>query len=322
MDKLKNAKKAAKIHKQVRNDIRDSIKPNIKLWDICESIENRVRELSDPNEINGGVAFPTGCSLNNIAAHFTPNKTDTTILTENDVCKIDFGVHVNGYIIDSAFTVAFNDKYDPLLEASREAVKGVIKNMGVDSKVSELGEISEEIVRSYEVDMGDRIRPLKPIDNLFGHSIDRWNIHAGKFIPGVKNDRSDIISEDEFYAVEIFPTTGKGTSYIEGESTHFMLKPNYKPTKFNIKRSSVLLSKIEKEYKSLAFCPRFLNYWDRKNQQKETNYSMCLPELFNKQIINSYPPLLDIPGSMVSQFEHTVFIGKNSKIILSEGEDY
>ena len=322
MDKLKNAKKAAKIHKQVRKDIRDSIKPNIKLWDICESIENRVRELSDPNEINGGVAFPTGCSLNNIAAHFTPNKNDTTILTKDDVCKIDFGVHVNGYIIDSAFTVAFNDKYDPLLEASREAVKGVIKNMGVDSKVSELGEISEEIVRSYEVDMGDRIRALKPIDNLFGHSIDRWNIHAGKFIPGVKNTRTDIIAEDEFYAVEIFPTTGKGTSYMEGDSTHFMLKPNYKPSKFNIKRSSVLLSKIETEYKTLAFCPRFLNYWDRKTQQKEINYSMCLPELFNKQIINSYPPLLDIPGSMVSQFEHTVFIGKNSKIILSEGEDY
>ena len=35
----------------------------------------------------------------------------------DDVCKIDFGTHVNGRIIDSAFTVTFNPKYDRLKEA-------------------------------------------------------------------------------------------------------------------------------------------------------------------------------------------------------------
>ena len=58
-----------------------------------------------------GQAFPTGCSLNNVAAHYTPNYGDETVLGQNDVCKIDFGVHVNGYLIDSAFTVAFEEKF-------------------------------------------------------------------------------------------------------------------------------------------------------------------------------------------------------------------
>ena len=37
------------------------------------------------------------------------------------MCAADFGTHVNGHIIDSAFTVAFNPRYDPLLEAVKEA---------------------------------------------------------------------------------------------------------------------------------------------------------------------------------------------------------
>lgn len=46
--------------------------------------------------LKSGLAFPTGCSLNHCAAHYTPNAGDTTILGVDDVCKIDFGTHVNG----------------------------------------------------------------------------------------------------------------------------------------------------------------------------------------------------------------------------------
>ena len=41
-----------------------------------------------------GLAFPTGCSLNFCAAHYTPNAGDETVLTYDDVCKLDFGTHV------------------------------------------------------------------------------------------------------------------------------------------------------------------------------------------------------------------------------------
>ncbi|BAU03775.1 hypothetical protein VIGAN_UM177600, partial [Vigna angularis var. angularis] len=65
-------------------------------------------------------------SLNWVAAHWTPNSGDKTILQYDDVMKLDFGTHVDGYIVDCAFTVAFNPMFDPLLEASREAT-----NMGI-----------------------------------------------------------------------------------------------------------------------------------------------------------------------------------------------
>lgn len=74
-----------------------------------------------------GIGFPTGCSLNNCAAHYTPNAGDKTVLQYNDVCKIDFGTHVKGRIIDCAFTVTFNPVYDNLLLAVREATNAGIK---------------------------------------------------------------------------------------------------------------------------------------------------------------------------------------------------
>jgi len=46
--------------------------------------------------LEAGLAFPTGCSLNNCAAHYTPNAGDPTVLQYDDVCKIDFGTHING----------------------------------------------------------------------------------------------------------------------------------------------------------------------------------------------------------------------------------
>ena len=46
-----------------------------------------------------GLAFPTGCSLNFCAAHYTPNAGDNTVLGYDDVCKLDFGTHVNDNVI-------------------------------------------------------------------------------------------------------------------------------------------------------------------------------------------------------------------------------
>lgn len=64
--------------------------------DICEMIENGTRALVEANGFESGIGFPTGCSLNHCAAHYTPNTGDKTVLQYKDVCKIDFGVHVNG----------------------------------------------------------------------------------------------------------------------------------------------------------------------------------------------------------------------------------
>ena len=51
----------------------------------------------------------------------------TLVLQQGDVLKVDFGVHVNGRILDSAFTLNFEPTYDNLLLAVKEATNAGIK---------------------------------------------------------------------------------------------------------------------------------------------------------------------------------------------------
>lgn len=78
-------------------------------------------------------------SINNCAAHYTPNPGDFRVLDYNDVLKVDFGTHVRGLLVDCAFTVAFNPVYDNLLEAVKEATNTGLKEAGIDARMNEIG---------------------------------------------------------------------------------------------------------------------------------------------------------------------------------------
>jgi methionyl aminopeptidase len=132
-DVVTHLRQAAIVHRQVRSWARDWIKPGMGLTEIAEGIEDSVRHLTghmgleEGDNIKGGVAFPTGLSRNNCAAHYSPNAGNTMTLDKMDVMKVDFGVHINGRIIDSAFTWTADPKYDKLLEAVREATNTGVK---------------------------------------------------------------------------------------------------------------------------------------------------------------------------------------------------
>ena len=126
-DFLNEYRQAAEVHRQVRQWAQKNIKPGQTLTEIAEGIEDGVRFLTDHqgleegDNLKGGMGFPTGLSLNNCAAHYTPNSGNKMILTKDDVMKVDFGVHINGRILDSAFTMSFDPVYDNLLAAAKDA---------------------------------------------------------------------------------------------------------------------------------------------------------------------------------------------------------
>lgn len=135
-DFLNEYRQAAETHRQVRRWAQSNIKPGQSLTEIAETIEDGVRALTghqgldEGDSLRGGMGFPTGLSLNHCAAHYTPNAGNKTILQMDDVLKVDFGVHINGRIVDSAWTMTFNPVYDNLLAAVKDATNTGVRVCG------------------------------------------------------------------------------------------------------------------------------------------------------------------------------------------------
>ena len=284
--------------------------------DIVQNIEKTLAYIVDSEGIERGQAFPTGCSLNNVVAHYTPNYGDETVLHKDDVCKIDFGTHINGYLIDSAFTVAFNNRYQPLLEAVKEATMIGVKTAGIDVRLSDIGDAVQEVMESYEVEINGKIHPVLCVRNLCGHTIDQYKVHAGNSVPIVRGGPQTKMKEGEIYAIETFGSTGKGYVREDMECSHYMKE--YEPVKGSLKhpRSKKLLSVIENNFSTLAWCRRWLD------DLGETGYLVALKELVDKGFVNSYPPLCDVSGSYVAQYEHTLLLKPTGKEIMSISDDY
>eukprot|EP00659_Diplonema_papillatum_P000977 gene977-1491_t len=214
LDRLANLnyneiRRAAEVHRQVRKYIQDLVKPGMLMIDICDTLEAKVLELIEADGLKAGRAFPTGCSVNFCAAHWTPNSGDKTVLNYDDVVKFDFGTHVSGRVVDCAWTHNFNPMFDPLKAAAKAATEEGIRLAGPDARLGEIGEMISEVMSSHEVEINKKIYTVKPIENLTGHSIEPYRIHAGKSVPLVGNNEPTKMEEGEVYAIETFGSTGK-----------------------------------------------------------------------------------------------------------------
>ncbi|XP_059169686.1 methionine aminopeptidase 2-like [Physella acuta] len=307
---------AAEAHRQTRKYMKSIIKPGMTMFDICEELESTARKLIKENGLEAGLAFPTGCSLNHCAAHYTPNAGDTTVLGYDDVCKIDFGTHINGHLVDCAFTLTFNPKYDQLLLAVKDATNTGVRAAGIDVRLCDVGEQIQEVMESYEVELDGKTYQVKPIRNLNGHSIGQYRIHGGKTVPIVKGGEATRMEEGEVYAIETFGSTGKGHVHDDMEVSHYMKNFEVGHVPLRLAKSKQLLNVINQNFGTLAFCRRWL---DRLGQSK---YLMALKNLCDAGIVDPYPPLCDQKGSYTAQFEHTIILRPTCKEVVSRGEDY
>jgi methionyl aminopeptidase len=218
---LSDYRQAAEVHRTVRQWSQKNIKPGMTLTEIAEGIEDGVRALTghwgleEGDNIKGGVAFPTGLNINHCAAHYSPNAGNKMVLDQGDVMKIDFGVHINGRIVDSAWTQTWDPKYDNLLEAVKAATNTGVREAGVDARLGEIGAAIQETMESYEVTLNGNTYPVKCIENLNGHNIGQYSIHGGavhKSVPIVKGrGDGERMEEGEVFAIETFGSiNGKG----------------------------------------------------------------------------------------------------------------
>jgi len=310
---LDNMIKSSNIHKKVRMDLYKKLQPKMKLFDIANTIESSIKKYS-PNQLNNGIGFPVGLSINNCAAHDTPHINTNTILQSDDLIKIDFGVHYNGYITDSAFTISFSNKYQELQKMSYQSTLYGIDNLKLDMNIGDWSELVQEYVSSKEITIDNKIYPLNTVKELTGHNIMPYHIHGGKFLPSFRFNGYNQRITSGIWAVEIFVTTGTGQVYFDNENiSHYSLKDTNSRVK--IDRVNKLHQYIKKTFKTLPFCDKWLS--------NQPNYQTSLNILSKNNILETYPPIYDTnKSSFVSQFEHTIYLDETQKINLSKGLDY
>ncbi|KKY21308.1 putative methionine aminopeptidase 2b [Phaeomoniella chlamydospora] len=320
---LSDYRQAAEVHRQVRQWIQQTVKPGHTMSQIAQDIEDGVRALTGHDglevgdSLKSGMGFPTGLCLNNVAAHWTPNPGGKeVVLKQDDVMKVDFGVHVNGRIVDSAFTMAFDPVYDNLLASVKEATNKGIKEAGIDARMSDIGSAIQEVMESYEVVINGKVLPIKAVRNITGHDIKPYCIHGDKQIPFVKNSSNQKMEEGEVFAIETFGTTGRG--YLRDDIGIYGYGREASATGKNLHLSSArsLLKTIDDNFGTIVFCRRYLERLGVKN------YLLGMNKLISNGIVQSYAPLVDLKGSYVAQFEHTILLRNSCKEVISRGNDY
>ena len=294
--------KAGEIAFRVKDFVSRYVKPGMRLTDVANSVESYIRELG------GEPAFPVNISINDVAAHRTALADDPDVIPENSVVKIDIGVHVNGYIADTAITLVFNDKYLPMAEVNKEALYKGLRSLRPGMRFSELGGIIESIVKR---------RKVRVIRNLSGHSLGRYLIHAGDVIPNYRDPLTlGRFKVGKAYAIEPFVTNGRGyVRELRGSVQIYALKPNASLSGLS-GDVYVLAEEIERRFKTLPFCERWLlNVFNDIGKLR-----LLLKQLVSRGVLVSYPVLVEAGGGIVTQFEETVVVSTEGVIVTTNPE--
>ncbi|CAH8298942.1 unnamed protein product, partial [Schistosoma turkestanicum] len=221
-----------------------------------------------------------------------------------------------GRLINCAFTLHFNPKFDTLVEAVKDATNTGIKAAGIDVRLCDVGAAIQETMESYEVELDGNTYQVKPIRNLNGGSLEPYRFYGGKCVPVVRGPDQTRMEENEYYAIETFGTTGKGYVIDGDEVMYFMKNFDVGYVPLRLARSKQLLNVIDRNFSTLAFCRRWL---DRLG---ETKYLMALKNLCEVGLVDPYPTMCDQRGCYTAQWEHTVLLRPTCKEVVSRGEDY
>jgi len=288
---LKDYKQAGEIAKQITVYAKKLIKPDMPLLEIAQKIHKKIQELGAEQ------AFPVNLSINEIAAHYHPTLEDET--KASGLLKVDIGIHINGFIADTAFSIDLtpDNQYKELIEASEQALNNALKILNKNPTLHQIGEIIQQTIEE---------KTFSPIVNLSGHELDQYKVHAGITIPNYANNNNNKI-QDGAYAIEPFATTGQGKIY-EGPASNIYAIVNHKNTRSPIARK--ILDYVWEKYQTLPFSLREIQ------EQFGAMSRLGIKELEQAGILHNFPQLIETSHKPVSQAEHS-FIKTDKEVVVT-----
>ena len=292
-EEIEKWKEAGRLARDALNFGKTLIENEKKMLDVTEKIESYVRKHG------GELAFPTNLAINNVGAHWTPSSKSNEVFRKGDVVKLDVGVHIEGYIGDNALTVEIEtNNYGKMIEASREALNAAINVAGAGVSVGVIGHAVQDKIEQYG---------YRPIANLTGHRIKRYNLHSGISIPSVRERGGPSLTNGDIIAIEPFVTDGAGRVGGKRNSNIYHLR---QIRKIRDEKATELMIEIRDRYKGLPFAERWLH-------EIQEDATKNLQKLMRAGIVSYYPVLDELGKGIVSQSEHTLLITNNGNEVLT-----
>lgn len=287
---LEKYRKAGKIAAKARNFGRDLIRKSAPYLEVVERTEEKIKGLgAEP-------AFPVNLSINEKGAHDTADLNEDRAL-ESGLVKLDVGVHIDGYIGDTATTVALNTDKEDMIEAVEEALEAALGMMRPGNRVREVSAKIEETIRSYG---------YNPVKNLTGHGLGKYDLHAKLEFPNVKNQVDYELKEGDVFALEPFDTDGAGKV---SESNRTLIFRWQEDKSVRSREGRRILKMAKKDFQKLPFAKRWLT-----EKVPRLKLNLALRQLTQRNALYKYPVLREVGGGDIAQAEHTVIVKEEPEV--------
>ncbi|MEM1992280.1 MAG: type II methionyl aminopeptidase [Nitrososphaerota archaeon] len=289
---------AGRIAARVKERIYSLVKEGVKLVEVCEAVEMMI-------ESEGGKpAFPCNVCVDEVAAHYSPLPDDQSTIPPNALVKVDLGVHIDGYIVDTAISVSLSKEKQPLVAAAEEALRAAVKFIKAGTRLGEIGAVIQSTIQKAG---------FKPIKNLTGHEISRYNLHGGASIPNIAIPDIRRVVKGAVYAIEPFVSFANAAGEVVNAdaSTIFRLDVKKVPMAKLKLDEKALVEYIDENFKGLPYSPRWLR------ASKVPDPLGVHEKLVKTGRIHKYPVLVEKRRQPVAQAECTVYVEENGCRVLT-----
>ena len=260
--------------------------------ELANAIESLIRERG------AQCAFPVNIGVNEVAAHYTPSNSNDLKFRPGDVVKIDVGAHVDGYPADTAATVEVGTKnHSAMIRSAEEALTMCIEMVAPGTSISAMGATVSRVIKAAG---------FKPVQNLTGHSMERWNLHAGMSIPNIETKDKDQLREGMILAIEPFSTVGAGKVSGRGRGSIYRIVRDRKAPE----DVYALFTKMRTEFGPFPFAGRWC-------ERLSPSSDALVTKMFRLGMIMSYPILMDVGDGVVAQAEHSVIVTSDGCKVLT-----
>ena len=240
------------------------------------------------------VAFPPQISMDSFAAHDTARIDDDRVLS--GVVKLDVGVSYDGFIGDNALTIDLTGEHTAVLDACRGALDAAIRAAAPGGSIDALSRAIEDTITKAG---------FRPVANLSGHGLDRFEIHTAPNVPNIAGARG-VLEPGMTVAIEPFATDGYGRIKDSGEPEVFRQIAK-RSVRDPIARRVVSLVARRK---GLPFSARWL-----AREVGAVRAKHAINVLVQNQVITSYAPLREVQDGVVAQFERTIHVLEDEVIV-------